>query len=104
METDKPICNRNCFSCPYPDCIDDSVTPADEAELSRIERNYILDSDARKRQPKQTLSPEERVARIRESQRAYREAHRKELAEKQRQRAHKLRETKEQSKKERTPK
>lgn len=35
------ICNRDCFNCIFPDCINDEVTADDVAELEIVERNFI---------------------------------------------------------------
>ena len=35
------VCNRDCFNCPYPDCIVDDMTAEEYREQSRIERELI---------------------------------------------------------------
>lgn len=35
------ICNKDCFNCPYPDCINDEFSADDAAELDIIERDFV---------------------------------------------------------------
>ena len=40
-------CNRDCFNCPYPDCLEDELTAADYRELAEIDREIINPKDRR---------------------------------------------------------
>lgn len=66
-----PKCNKDCFNCPYPDCIEDELDAKDYDLARKVEREIIL--------PKNKKENE-----IAAKQRAYREANRDEIAAKQR--------------------
>jgi len=59
------VCDRNCFCCPYPDCVDDTMTPDDVETSRQIEKDFI-------RPQKKARDPEK--------QKAYREANREKLS------------------------
>ena len=64
------ICSKDCFHCPYPDCINDEMDAADYA--SSRAREKIINTP--------TMQARKRAA----SQRAYYEAHKEEIAASQR--------------------
>ena len=64
-------CDKDCFNCPYEECIFDGVDAEDYAELAKIERELLT--------PK-SLKEKRRAA----AKRAYYESHREELAAKNR--------------------
>ncbi|MGM9630039.1 hypothetical protein, partial [Butyricicoccus sp.] len=37
----QPVCNEDCFHCPYPDCVRDDLTAATYAELATLEKTII---------------------------------------------------------------
>ena len=79
-------CNRDCFNCPYPDCILEELEAEDYAEQRRIEREIV--NPKSKRQEKRTAYQRAHYEANREKltayRRAYREANREEIAAKQR--------------------
>lgn len=62
-----PQCTKDCFNCPYPDCICDELDHEDYKELARIERTEIF--------PKS-----EKQKKVAAAQKAYREANREKVA------------------------
>lgn len=62
-------CNRDCFNCPYEDCIleESDITLAERVALRELERDFVL--------PKSRKEKE-----IAAYQKAYREANREEIA------------------------
>lgn len=48
-------CNRDCFNCPYEDCIEDELTAADYRELAEIDREIINPKDRRTNPPLYTI-------------------------------------------------
>ena len=67
------ICNRDCFNCPYEDCIleESDITLAERVALQEMERDFVL--------PKSRKEKE-----IAAYQKAYREANREKIASYQR--------------------
>ena len=57
------VCDRNCFECPYPDCIMDELDAEDYKEARRIEREIINPRSSKQKK-------------IAAYQKAYREANR----------------------------
>ena len=35
------VCNRDCFNCPYEDCVVDELTMADRRELKEIDAEFV---------------------------------------------------------------
>ena len=64
-------CNRDCFNCPFPDCVEDTLDAEDYRLARQIEREVILPKTKREKE-------------IAAKQRAYYEANREEIAAKQR--------------------
>lgn len=52
------ICNKDCFNCPYPDCINDEFTADDAAELDMIERDFIQPPPDKITRRKRQTAPE----------------------------------------------
>ena len=75
------ICSKDCFHCPYPDCINDEMDAADYAS-SRAREKIINPPtmQARKRAASQRAYREAHKEEIAASHRAYREAHKEEIA------------------------
>ena len=44
-----PVCDKNCFECPYDDCILDELDAADYKELSMIDREILNPKNAAQR-------------------------------------------------------
>ena len=59
-----PVCNRDCFQCPFPDCVDDRITQEERRA------SMIRDSELRER------------TKVAAAQKAYREANREKVAAK----------------------
>ena len=64
-------CNKDCFNCPYPDCIVDDMSYEEYRESA--ERDRELKTSQKSRKEKKTAA----------KQKAYYEAHREEIAAKQ---------------------
>ena len=64
-------CNKDCFNCPYPDCIVDDMSYEEYRESA--ERDRELKTSQKSRKEKKTAA----------KQKAYYEAHREEVAAKQ---------------------
>lgn len=62
-----PRCNKDCFHCPFPDCINDDLDHEDYRELARIEREEIFTKSEKQRK-------------VAAAQKAYREANREKVA------------------------
>ena len=60
-------CNKDCFHCPFPDCINDDLDHEDYKELARIEREEIFTKTEKQRK-------------VAAAQKAYREANREKVA------------------------
>ncbi len=63
----QPVCNEDCFHCPYPDCIRDDLTAATYAELATLEKTIINPPTLKQRK-------------LAAQQRAYREANKEKVA------------------------
>lgn len=80
------VCNKDCFHCPYPDCINDGMNTADYRESREIERN-VLFTPTRKQQQLAQYRREYREAnkeKIAQYQREYYEANREKIAQRKR--------------------
>ena len=62
-------CDRDCFNCPYPDCIEDEMAAEDYDEARARDREIIFPKTRKEKQ-------------IAAKQKAYREANRDEIAAK----------------------
>ena len=62
-----PRCNKDCFHCPFPDCINDDLDHEDYKELARIEREEIF-------------AKTEKQRKVAAAQKAYYEANREKVA------------------------
>ena len=76
------VCNKDCFCCPYPDCICDELDHEDYKELARIERTEIFPrSQAQKKVAASKKAwYEANREKVAASQKAYREANREKVA------------------------
>ncbi len=70
MKSKENVCNKDCFRCPFEDCVLDEMDHEDYKELSAIESDYIA--------PKSDI--EKKVAAY---QKAYYEANREKVAARQ---------------------
>ena len=61
------VCNRDCFHCPYEDCIVEDVTAAEDQERRKTEKDLLFVRDFRQRK-------------IAAYQKAYRDSHKDEIA------------------------
>ena len=79
------VCSRDCFHCPFPDCVleDDALTAAEYAE-ARERESLLRTPEKKKLAAKQRAYYEANRDEIAAKQRAYREANRDEIAAKQR--------------------
>lgn len=70
----KPICNKDCFRCPFPDCINDRLEMEDYKALEEMDRK-IFDTvrDSGKPNWYQRLSPEQRAEVLRQRKERYRQ-------------------------------
>lgn len=64
------VCNKDCFHCPYSDCILDALDAKDYAELEKIEREILFPRSLKQK-------------RLAAYQKAYREANREKIAAQQ---------------------
>lgn len=78
------ICNKDCFHCPYPDCIDDDMDHEDYVEAAERDRELRFTPEKRKVAAQKKAWYEANREKVAAQQKAYREAHREKLAEKQR--------------------
>lgn len=74
----KTVCNRDCFNCPYPDCVLDEPMSAEEYAEAREREELLKDPKARKLAAKQRAYYEANREELAAKQRAYREANREE--------------------------
>ena len=63
----QPVCNEDCFHCPYPDCVRDDLTAATYAELATLEKTI-------------TNPPTLKQRKVAAQKRAYREANKDKVA------------------------
>ena len=63
MTKAKPVCDKDCFHCPHPDCILDALDHEDYLEAAQREREYIAPRTAQQKK-------------VAAKQKAYREANR----------------------------
>ena len=77
-------CNRDCFNCPFPDCIEDEMTAADYDEARERDREIIFPKSRKEKQiaAKKKAYREANREEIAAKQKAYREANREEIAAK----------------------
>ena len=67
----QPVCNEDCFHCPYPDCVRDDLTAATYAELATLEKTI-------------TNPPTLKQRKVAAYNRAYYEANKEKVAARQR--------------------
>ena len=80
------ICSKDCFHCPYPDCICDEMDAEDYTEARQREKELMFPETEREKKHAayQRAYYEANKAEIAAYQRAYREANKAELAAKKR--------------------
>ena len=74
------ICNKDCFNCPYPDCINDCMDHEDYVEAAERDRELRSTPEKRKLAAQQRAYYEANREKVAAQQRAYREANREKLA------------------------
>ena len=79
------VCNRDCFNCPYPDCILEELEADDYAEQRRIEREII--NPKSKRQEKLAAKNRAYYEANREKLRAYQREYQKEYRRRKKEQA-----------------
>lgn len=72
----KPICNGNCFNCPYPDCILEDAAHEDDELVSADIDKALSAGPKRRRNTKGRVLSEEAKQRHREYSRRYDQEHR----------------------------
>lgn len=77
-------CNRDCFNCPFPDCIEDEMTAADYDEARERDREIIFPKSRKEKElaAKKKAYYQENREEIAAKQKAYYQANREELAAK----------------------
>ena len=79
-----PVCDRDCFHCPHPDCIREDLTAADYDDARALEAYIHPPTPAQRRiAAKQKAYYEENREAIAAKQKAYREENREAIAAKQ---------------------
>lgn len=80
----QPVCDRDCFNCPYPDCICNTLTSKDIAESRALDRTILnpgkkpMSEDAYERHKERSrryyhAHKEQRAAYLKEYKRTHRE-------------------------------
>ena len=80
------VCSKDCFNCPFPDCINDALDAEDYRLARQIEAEITLPKSQKETQiaAYQRAYYEANKDEIAAYQRAYREAHKDEIAAKRR--------------------
>lgn len=71
------ICNKDCFHCPYPDCINDDMDHEDYVEAAERDRELRSTPEKRKLAAQQKAYREANREKVAAQQKAYREEKRK---------------------------
>ena len=74
---DVSICNKDCFHCPYPDCINDDMDHEDYVEAAERDRELRSTPEKRKLAAQQKAYREANREKVAAQQKAYREEKRK---------------------------
>ena len=72
----KKICNKDCFNCPYEDCINDEMDHEDYQEAADRDRELFMTPEKRKIAAGKKAYYEANREKIAAGQKAYREANR----------------------------
>ena len=72
----KKICNKDCFNCPYEDCINDEMDHEDYREAAVRDRELAMTPKKRERAAYQKAYYEANREKIAAGKKAYRETHR----------------------------
>ena len=78
------ICNKDCFNCPYPDCINDCMDHEDYVEAAERDRELRSTPEKRKLAAQQRAYREANREKLAAQKRAYYEANREKVAAQQR--------------------
>ena len=80
------ICNRDCFNCPYPGCINDTMEMADYRQSREIEREILFPASTKQRKiaQKNRKYYEANKEKIAQHKREYYEANKEKIAQYQR--------------------
>lgn len=82
------VCNKDCFNCPHPDCINDELDYADYVEVAKRERALRATPDSEKKAAYNAAYYEKNREKLAAYQKAYYEKNREKKATDQ----HRLRE------------
>ena len=74
------ICNKDCFNCPYEDCINDEMDHEDYREAADRNRELFMTPEKRKIAAGKKAYREANREKIAAGQKAYREANREKIA------------------------
>jgi|GEM_PF-2356390 len=77
------ICDKDCFHCPYPDCINDQMDHEDYIEASKRDKALRSTPKSKKLAAQQKAYREANREKVAAQQKAYREANREKLAAQQ---------------------
>ena len=77
------ICNKDCFHCPYPDCINDEMDHEDYVESAELDKELRSTPEKRKVAAKQRAYYEANREKLAAYQKSYREANRDKVAAQQ---------------------
>ena len=72
------VCNKDCFNCPFPDCINDEMDYEDYLDAATTEREIILPKSKKEKKAaaRQKAYYEANREKVAARQKAYREANR----------------------------
>lgn len=76
----EPICSKDCFNCPFPDCINDTFDAEDRAASEDVERDFVQSKTKKQLQNaayRRNRTPEQKAKQV-EAYRKWREEHREE--------------------------
>ncbi len=77
------ICNKDCFNCPYPDCINDQMDHEDYIEASKRDKELRSTPKSKKLAAQKKAYREANREKVAAQQKAYREANREKVAAQQ---------------------
>ena len=77
------VCNKDCFNCPFPDCINDEMDHEDYLNSATIEKEIILPKTAKQKKlaAQKKAYYEANREKLAAQQKAYYEANREKLQE-----------------------
>ena len=75
-----PICDRDCFNCPFEDCIlEEGPNAAEYRDLAQIDKSLFMTSEKEKVAAQQKAYREANREKVAAQQKAYREAKREKV-------------------------